>query len=59
MAINEFKSDRMDRNDGMVLRYSVHPTKIWSLPKPLTGQKRIEIEARRKRMFENPRPESD
>jgi hypothetical protein len=49
----------MDRIDGMVLPYPVHPMKIWSLPKQLTGQKRMEIEASRKRIFENPKPESD
>jgi hypothetical protein len=49
----------MNRINGMLLRYPVHLMKIWSLPKQLTGQKRIEIEASRKLMFENPKPESD
>jgi len=57
--MNGFKLDRMDGINGMVLPYPVHPMKIWPLPKQSTGQKRIEIEASRKLMFENPKPESD
>ena len=59
MAINRFELDRMGRIDRMVLRYPVHPMRIRSLPKQLAGKKRIEIEASRKLMVENPKPESD
>ena len=35
--------DRMDKIDRIVLRHLVDRTELWVLSKPLTGQKRIEI----------------
>jgi len=54
IADNGFKPDRIERISGMVLRYPVHPMKIWSLAKELTGQEHTEIEASGKLMFEDP-----